>query len=64
LIEDPILSLLITAERYEAEDAIVEEYSIEQVEDENVSGTMYMKEGCLSFTMNAEEDWFYTLRVS
>lgn len=59
-------TLLIAADRYEAEDAIVDENSIEQVDDENASGGMYinMKEGNLSFAVNAAEAGFYTLWAS
>ena len=51
------------ADRYEAEDAIVDENSILLVEDTNTSGGMYvgMKEGALSFNVTVSETGYYTL---
>ncbi len=53
-------------ERYEAEDAIVDENSIELVKEADASGGAYvnMKEGNLSFTVTAATAGFYTLWVT
>jgi mannan endo-1,4-beta-mannosidase len=52
--------------RYEAEDAIVDENSVELVADAEASGGSYinMKEGNLSFTVTAATAGFYTLWVT
>ena len=51
------------ADRYEAENAIVDENSVQKVADVEASGGFYvnMKEGSLSFKINAETAGFYTL---
>ncbi|MBN1760895.1 MAG: hypothetical protein JW863_21390 [Chitinispirillaceae bacterium] len=52
-------------DRYEAEDAIIDENSVLLVEDANASGGAYvnMKEGNLSFEITAASAGFYTLWV-
>ncbi|MDO5576078.1 MAG: glycosyl hydrolase, partial [Fibrobacter sp.] len=54
------------AERYEAESAIVDENSVEIVQNEDCSGGSYvnMKEGNLSFEIDVKEAGFYTLWAS
>ncbi len=51
------------AQIFEAEDAIVDENSVNLVEQANVSGGSYveMKEGDLSFTVNVNEEGFYAI---
>jgi mannan endo-1,4-beta-mannosidase len=53
-------------DRYEAENAIVDENSVQKVADAKASGGFYvnMKEGALSFKVNAAAEGFYTLWVS
>lgn len=53
-------------ERYEAEDAVVDENSIQKIADEAASGGFYinMKEGNLSFTVNMDAAGFYTIWAS
>lgn len=59
---------VITAasDRYEAEDAIIDENSVQKVADPKASGGFYvnMKEGNLSFKVNAENSGFFTIWVS
>jgi hypothetical protein len=51
------------ADRYEAENAIVDENSVVIVTDASASGGSYvsMKEGSLAFKVNATSSGFYTL---
>jgi mannan endo-1,4-beta-mannosidase len=62
-----IISLRIctAADRYEAENAIVDENSVQKVADANASGGFYvnMKEGSLSFKTTVSTAGFYTLWV-
>lgn len=53
-------------ERYEAENAIVDENSVQKVADTEASGGYYvnMKEGTLSFKITMEKAGFYTLWTS
>lgn len=55
--------MVISADRYEAENAIVDENSIVKVSDANASGGVYvsMKEGSLAFKVNAKSSGFYTV---
>jgi mannan endo-1,4-beta-mannosidase len=59
------VSMILAAERYEAENAIVDENSIQKVDDPTASGGVYinMKEGALSFTVSVSTADFYTLWV-
>ncbi len=61
----PIVITVITmaAERYEAENAIKDENSVQKVADAQASGGFYvnMKEGNLSFKVNTGAAGFYTL---
>lgn len=54
---------VFAANRYEAEDAIVDENSIVKVTDANASGGIYisMKEGSLDFKVNVVNSGYYTL---
>jgi mannan endo-1,4-beta-mannosidase len=54
---------IFAADRYEAEDAIVDENSIVKVADAGASGGVYisMKEGSLAFKMNVASAGYYTL---
>lgn len=54
---------VFAADRYEAEDAIVDENSIVKVTDAAASGGIYisMKEGSLAFSVNAASNGYYTL---
>lgn len=58
-----ISQYIAAAQWYEAEDAIVDENSVEIIEDTIASGGMYvnMKEGDLSFEVTVGETGFYTL---
>lgn len=66
-----ILTVLISqninaTQRYEAEGAIVDENSVEVIQDQNVSGGSYvnMKEGNLIFEISVSEAGFYALWAS
>ena len=56
-------TLAAAADRYEAEQAIVDENSVQKVADPAASGGFYvgMKEGALAFKINAATAGFYTL---
>jgi mannan endo-1,4-beta-mannosidase len=61
-----LASLLWAAgDRYEAEDAIVDENSVVKVESADASGGYYvnMKEGTLSFAVNISSAGFYAIRI-
>ncbi len=69
LISLTIVSLygsIMAAERYEAENAVVDENSVQKVADSKASGGFYigMKEGKLSFKVTATTSGFYTLWAS
>ncbi|MBN1577741.1 MAG: hypothetical protein JW913_14370 [Chitinispirillaceae bacterium] len=57
------LGIAPAADRYEAENAIVDENSVQKVADDEASGGLYvnMKEGGLSFKVNAATAGFYAL---
>lgn len=57
---------IIAAERYEAENAVVDENSVQKVADSKASGGFYigMKEGKLSFKVTTNTSGFYTLWTS
>ncbi|MBN1307252.1 MAG: hypothetical protein JXA18_05010 [Chitinispirillaceae bacterium] len=57
------LAAAAAVERYEAEDAIVDENSVQKVSDAGASGGYYvnMKEGTLFFKVNVTASGFYTL---
>lgn len=59
------ISIVQGVQRYEAEDAVVDENAIVKVEDADASGGMYinMKEGTLSFDVTVSSSDFYTLWV-
>jgi mannan endo-1,4-beta-mannosidase len=61
-----LLGSVGAADRYEAEDAIVDENSIQKVADASASGGYYigMKEGQLSFKVTVSSTGFYTLWTS
>jgi len=57
---------MVAPDRYEAEDAVVDENSVQKVADDKASGGYYinMKEGALSFKVNAPAAGYFTLWVS
>ena len=59
------IGTISAADRYEAEDAIVDENSVQKVADASASGGFYvnMKEGALSFKTTVATAGFYTLWV-
>lgn len=66
LIVTCIVRLTAAADRYEAENAIVDENSVQKVADAAASGGYYvsMKEGNLSFGVTVSTAGFYTLWTS
>jgi mannan endo-1,4-beta-mannosidase len=58
-----LISVAASADRYEAENAIIDENSVQKVTDEIASGGYYvnMKEGGLSFKTTVNTAGFYTL---
>lgn len=61
-----LTGVLSASERYEAEDAIVDENTVSKIAAANASGGFYvaMKEGTLSFTVTMATTGFYTLWTS
>lgn len=61
-----LFGIAAAADRYEAENAIVDENSVQKVADANASGGYYvaMKDGNLSFQVTVSSTGFYTLWTS
>lgn len=66
LVVAGFVAMSTASDRYEAEEAIVDENSIQKVADSKASGGFYinMKEGNLSFTVDVENSGFFTIWTS